>query len=200
MAYTLITFVSHVCPARLEGAVEWDCHEITMAASRTGPTSSEIVDPPRFIIQQRFKDEATMQQAMAVVPEWAGEGAISVPIQDFPQCEQPELPREPMLFVPVKPKDGLDKDEFHARWHSHGPLIQELVPGVRGYVQHHVSPSCEAFNSSGYDGVARFWFDDIQAVLDLPKTDRFDRIVQDEDSFLSGPLENYVGHRSRDKE
>ena len=42
------------------------------------------------------------------------------------------------LFEMIIRKDGMTHDEFVRYWgEKHGPLVAKIVPGLKGYVQHH---------------------------------------------------------------
>lgn len=174
-----------------------DCHLIVDASRRTGTESQPIANAYTSVVQNRFDNETAMLAAWKVFNSNRSEGTLFIATRDYPQRVEVEKPAGAMLFVPVQRRPDLDRNAFHAHWHSHGPLILEVLPGLLGYVQHHVTPSLYQSGLSDYDGVARFWFADIEAVSQLPlsQPEQFARIVDDEEKFLTLPIENYVGQR-----
>ena len=179
-----------------------DCHLIVDASARAGTESKPISNPHSCVVQYRFEDEGTMLTSWRSLSAQRAAGTLFIATRDYTQCEQPEHAGGAMLFTPVRRRPDLNRDAFHAHWHSHGPLILEVIPGLLGYVQHHVTPSLYEHGMSDYDGVARFWFADIEAVAQLPLTQpaQFARIVVDEGNFLALPIENYIGQRPGSRE
>lgn len=174
-----------------------DRHLLVDASARTGTDSQPILEAHGSVTQYRFENENSMLAAWKTLVAENTPEIIFIATRDFPQCSQSECAGGAMLFVPVKRRQDLDRVAFHAHWLSHGPLIMEVIPGLLGYVQHHVTPSLYDYGISEYDGVARFWFTDIEEVAQLPlsQPEQFARIVADEASFLAHPIENYIGRR-----
>jgi hypothetical protein len=194
MSFTLFEFGT----AGDSATIATDRHLIVDASARAGTVSEAIPNPPVSVSRYCFEDEGAMLRSWQGLVAERPAGTLFIATRDYPQIEQPERAGGAMLFVPVQRRPDLDRDAFHAHWHSHGPLILEILPGLLGYVQHHVTPPLYEHEASDYDGVARFWFADLNAVAELPVThpDQFARIVADEGNFLALPIENYVGHRA----
>ena len=59
----------------------------------------------------------------------------------------------------IKRKPGLSPEEFSHYWRDvHGPLALQM-PGIRRYVQCHVTPQTYEKGEPAYDGVAQIWFE-----------------------------------------
>ena len=59
----------------------------------------------------------------------------------------------------IKRKPGLSPEEFSHYWRDvHGPLALQM-PGIRRYVQCHVTPQAYEKGEPAYDGVAQIWFE-----------------------------------------
>lgn len=88
-------------------------------------------------------------------------------------------------FVILRRKTGMSTAEFHKYWRDiHGPLIA-AIPGVRRYVQYHVSSEIEVGdNEDPVDGIAELWFDSHSAQRDAWDTEQYARAVADEPNLF----------------
>lgn len=61
-----------------------------------------------------------------------------------------------------KRKAGISLEEFNRYWkEDHGPMVLNILPGVRKYVQSHVVDLGKG--EPKYDGAAEVWFDDVES-------------------------------------
>lgn len=84
----------------------------------------------------------------------------------------------------LKRRAELTHDEFVRHWHAtHGPVVRELMPGLRRYVQ---NPTVTVKSRTwAWDGVAELWFDDVVAVRAAFSSPGWERIKQDEEHFIA---------------
>lgn len=86
----------------------------------------------------------------------------------------------------AKKKIGMPNDEFHRYWRqTHAPLALK-ISGMRRYVQAHRSEDVfPGFESCIYDGIAEIWFDDLEALINLPNDQNYiDGAQADEPNFI----------------
>lgn len=90
----------------------------------------------------------------------------------------------------VRKKPTMAPDSFHQYWIDvHGPLGGS-IPQVHRYVQSHTrSGAYRDGESPPLDGVALTWFDDTSAMRDAAQTPEYSATRDDEDNFLSVPLD-----------
>jgi uncharacterized protein (TIGR02118 family) len=170
-------------------------------------TETVNFDDPRYdhICELGFTDLADMLSVYRRMrgPSGAGrslsltpETSRLIPTRTFIQRDLPPVADDPRkLFTPVRERPDRSRAAFHDHWHSHGPLILDKVPGVRGYHQNHTVDAGYEEDPDCWGGVAEFWFDSLDAVSALPETDpkSFSAITADELAFLGPvPIENYV--------
>ncbi|MDF3306435.1 EthD domain-containing protein [Rhodococcus sp. T2V] len=92
------------------------------------------------------------------------------------------------VFCLIPRRPDMTEAAFHDYWrHPHGTLAKQIT-SVRRYVQAHALPQQPA-NSSGHDGVAELWFDDVETANTLnTDTDYSDYCGKDEWNFMDlGP-------------
>ena len=68
-------------------------------------------------------------------------------------------------FGVIKRKNGLTREEFLQHWKEiHGPLfVSKNVAGLRKYVQNHPAKVTGRGADTDIDGIAEFWFDDVES-------------------------------------
>lgn len=90
----------------------------------------------------------------------------------------------------VRKMTSMPPPEFHKYWIDvHGPLGGS-IPQVLRYVQSHtLADEYRAADAPALDGVALTWFDDTNAMRDAAQTAEYRRTRDDEDNFLSVPLD-----------
>jgi len=92
-------------------------------------------------------------------------------------------------------KSGWTHEQFMKHWvGTHAPLAHK-VPGLRRYVQNHISgertrPDIEATNVE-IDGVAELWFDDQAALETASRTPEMKALHADGALFI-GRIRSYV--------
>jgi len=92
-------------------------------------------------------------------------------------------------------KPGWTHEQFVKHWvETHAPLAHK-VPGLRRYVQNHISgertrPDIEATNVE-IDGVAELWFDDQAALEAAARTPEMKALHADGAKFI-GRIKSYV--------
>ena len=92
-------------------------------------------------------------------------------------------------------KPGWTHEQFVKHWvETHAPLAHK-VPGLRRYVQNHISgertrPDIEATNVE-IDGVAELWFDDQAALETASRTPEMKALHADGALFI-GRIRSYV--------
>ena len=177
-------------------------YDVLVCAERLGQRST-VLDPSPFneIRKIAFTHESDMLAMRSQLDKCSANGTAPaqtrvIATETFEQRCLPHGQDMRTLFVPVHKRHGMPREAFHAHWFGHAKLILEVVPGIRGYLQHHTTKRAYECDSDSWDGVAQFWFDSLDAVEGLPRTDpeSFARVAADELAFLgSVPLENYVG-------
>ena len=76
-------------------------------------------------------------------------------------------------------RSDLSREAFGQHWRTrHAAIVSEL-PGIRRYVQNHVTAE-----GGDWDGIAEVWFDDIDAMRANVGRPELDRIRADEPNFL----------------
>ncbi|MXY53447.1 MAG: EthD family reductase [Gammaproteobacteria bacterium] len=73
----------------------------------------------------------------------------------------------------------LSRTAFAQHWRTRHAVIVSELPGIKRYVQNHVTAE-----SNALDGVAEVWFDDIEAMRANVGRPELDRIRADEPNFL----------------
>jgi len=85
-------------------------------------------------------------------------------------------------------KDGLTHDDFVKHWFEvHGPLAH-AVPGIRRYVQSHITdtrsrPDIPDADVS-VDGIAELWYDDLESFQRAAATPEMKRLTDDGALFI----------------
>ncbi len=92
-------------------------------------------------------------------------------------------------------KDGTTHDDFVRHWYDiHGPLAL-AVPGIRRYVQSHITgtrtrPDIPETDVE-VDGIAELWYDDIESFQRAAATPEMKRLTDDGALFI-GRIKTYV--------
>ena len=96
-----------------------------------------------------------------------------------------------LAFLNKRP--DLEIEAFHSYWRAvHGPIAAS-IPGLRRYVQSHTSGGIyRAGRTPAYDGVAKTWFDDTDAMRAAATTVEYARTRADEVQFLATPPPPFV--------
>jgi uncharacterized protein (TIGR02118 family) len=82
-------------------------------------------------------------------------------------------------FVILRRKPTMSVAEFRHYWKTiHGPLIAK-IPGLRKYVQYHVSSKVIDDSDLPIDGIAELWFDNEQARKAAYSTPEYMAVVAD---------------------
>lgn len=92
-------------------------------------------------------------------------------------------------------KDGLSHEQFVQHWlEVHGPLAL-AVPGIRRYVQSHISGTRSradiAESELAIDGIAELWYDDEDALHRSAATPKAQRLYADGATFI-GRIKTFV--------
>lgn len=88
------------------------------------------------------------------------------------------------LIAFFKRRSGLSVEAFSEHWSTrHAELVVKL-PGLRRYVQSHTLASVYATREPAYDGVARAWFDDTDAMRALSDRPEYAAVRSDEANFI----------------
>lgn len=90
----------------------------------------------------------------------------------------------------VKKQASMSPQDFHKYWiEVHGPLGGS-IPQVLRYVQSHTcADEYRTERAPALDGVALTWFNDTNAMRDAAQTAEYARTRDDEDNFLTVPLD-----------
>ena len=59
-------------------------------------------------------------------------------------------------------REDLSREAFHNYWRNRHPDVVTRLPGIRRYVQNHVTGVLRG--DLGWDGIAEVWFDDIESM------------------------------------
>lgn len=92
-------------------------------------------------------------------------------------------------------KDGITHEEFVRHWlEVHAPLAH-AVPGIRRYVQSHITGTRSRADIQDtdvdVDGIAELWYDDLQAFERAAATPEMKRLTDDGALFI-GRIKTYV--------
>jgi uncharacterized protein (TIGR02118 family) len=92
-------------------------------------------------------------------------------------------------------KDGLTHEQFVKHWFEiHGPLAH-AVPGIRRYVQSHISGTRSRPDipdtDVNVDGIAELWYDDLESFQRAAATPQMKRLTDDGALFI-GRIKTYV--------
>jgi|ERR1700733_8995060 uncharacterized protein (TIGR02118 family) len=92
-------------------------------------------------------------------------------------------------------KDGISHEEFVHHWlEIHAPLAH-AVPGIRRYVQSHITGTCSRPDIPDtdveVDGIAELWYDDLAAFQRAAATPEMKRLTDDGALFI-GRIKTYV--------
>lgn len=90
----------------------------------------------------------------------------------------------------VRKRRDMPADAFHRYWIDvHGPLGAS-IPQVTRYVQSHTDVAeYDARQAPALDGVALTWFTGTDAMRDAARTEEYRRTRDDEENFLTVPLD-----------
>ena len=92
-------------------------------------------------------------------------------------------------------KEGMTHEEFVKHWYEvHGPLAL-AVPGIRRYVQSHITgtrgrPDIPETDVE-IDGIAELWYDDMEAMKRAGASREMKRLTDDGALFI-GKIKSYV--------
>jgi uncharacterized protein (TIGR02118 family) len=92
-------------------------------------------------------------------------------------------------------KEGLSHEDFVRHWRDiHAPLAH-AVPGIRRYVQSHITGTRSrpdiAETDVAVDGIAELWYDDIDSLQRAAATEAMKRLTDDGALFI-GRIKTYV--------
>jgi uncharacterized protein (TIGR02118 family) len=92
-------------------------------------------------------------------------------------------------------KHGISHAEFVRHWFDiHGPLAL-AVPGIRRYVQSHITDTLTrpdiAETDIDVDGIAELWYDDLESFQRAATTPEMKRLTDDGALFI-GRIKTYV--------
>jgi uncharacterized protein (TIGR02118 family) len=92
-------------------------------------------------------------------------------------------------------KDGLSHEQFVRHWYEiHAPLAL-AVPGIRRYVQSHITDSLTRLDipETGVevDGIAELWYDDLDSFRRAAATSQMKTLTDDGALFI-GRIKTYV--------
>jgi len=85
------------------------------------------------------------------------------------------------VVVLLSKKPEMSRDDFRRYWRDvHGPMGQRM-PGVRRYVQNHVTA-----DGAPFDGIAEMWFDTPAAMQAAFTSEAAQEAARDVANFLAG--------------
>ena len=88
-------------------------------------------------------------------------------------------------IVMFKRRTGMTVADFRRYWLEEHPKVVLALPGIRRYVQSHVTDSAYAGGREpAYDGVAEVWFDDWEALRRSGLSAEWQAVQADEARFL----------------
>jgi uncharacterized protein (TIGR02118 family) len=92
-------------------------------------------------------------------------------------------------------KDGISHEQFVRHWYDiHGPLAL-AVPGIRRYVQSHITESLTRPDipetDVAVDGIAELWYDDLESFRRAAATPEMKTLTDDGALFI-GRIKTYV--------
>jgi uncharacterized protein (TIGR02118 family) len=89
------------------------------------------------------------------------------------------------VIVFFKRKPGMSVEEFQRYWREEHPKVVTQLPGIRRYVQSHVTASAYRDGREPvYDGVAEVWFDDWDALRASGESPTYPAVMADEANFI----------------
>lgn len=94
----------------------------------------------------------------------------------------------PKRITYLEKRDGLTRDAFRAHWSTTHAEIARGLPGVTAYRQNHLLESAPGLGAGLYrvDGIVELWFADDDVVHAGFNSAVADRLIVDEQEFLSG--------------
>ncbi len=139
----------------------------------------ELLDTPEFAAVSRDRSEfIDVTSRLEILTE-------EVVIKDGP------IPADGVKNIElVRKMTSMPPPDFHKYWIDvHGPLGGS-IPQVLRYVQSHtLADEYRAADAPALDGVALTWFDNTNAMRDAAKTAEYQQTRDDEDNFLTVPLD-----------
>lgn len=86
-------------------------------------------------------------------------------------------------------RDDWTSERFRAHWRGHHAALARQLPGLRSYVQNHVTDRAQrgivfARGPEELDGFSQLTFDDLQAMQEALRTPLGPQLVQDEAHFI----------------
>jgi uncharacterized protein (TIGR02118 family) len=97
------------------------------------------------------------------------------------------------LVWQLKRKEGTVLRDFRKYWLDvHGKICAAL-PGVRRYVQSHLVDDAYLYAEPRHDGVAQFWFDNLDSMRAVLESPAGTRMINDLPNFIdTSTIRNYV--------
>lgn len=94
----------------------------------------------------------------------------------------------PKRITYLEKRDGLTREAFRAHWSTTHAEIARGLPGVTDYRQNHLLESVPGLGAGLYrvDGIVELWFADDNVVRAGFESAVADRLIVDEQQFLSG--------------
>ena len=87
-------------------------------------------------------------------------------------------------FVILRRKPGMSVRAFRDHWKNiHGPLVAK-IPGIKRYVQYHVSSKLLDSADASIDGIAELWFESEAAQAAAWQTSEYEALVADEPNLF----------------
>ena len=90
-------------------------------------------------------------------------------------------------------REDLSQEAFQSYWRDRHPEVVTRLPGIRRYVQNHVTGVLRG--ASAWDGIAEVWFDDIESMRANAGSQVLADIRADEANFIAaGSMVSIVTH------
>jgi uncharacterized protein (TIGR02118 family) len=83
-----------------------------------------------------------------------------------------------------QPRDAIGRADALAAWERHAGVV-ERVPGLRRYVQHHVTAGPDG-TEPPYAGLGEVWFDDETSARAALASGEWSAVVDDANRFMDG--------------
>ena len=89
-------------------------------------------------------------------------------------------------IVLIKRRPEMSVEEFQRYWREEHPKVVTKLPGIRRYVQSHVTSSAyQGGREPAYDGLAEVWFDDWEALRASGQGPAWQAVLADESKFIN---------------
>ena len=87
-------------------------------------------------------------------------------------------------FVVLRKRTDMSVEELRNYWQTvHGPLIGK-IPGLKKYVQYHVTSEVTYNTEAPIDGIAELWFESIDTQKSAYSTPQYRAVVEDEPNLF----------------